>query len=74
MLLKTVTTDAGRGRAWIRAALNEHSLERYVHLFLADPALLEQHYEPWAFVRDEVRTFSTITRARICGCCQTYEI
>lgn len=34
--LKTITTDIGRGRAWLRCALNEHSLERYVHMLLAD--------------------------------------
>ena len=54
MLLKSVNSDAGRGRAWLRASLNEHSLERYVHLFLADPKVLEQHYEPTSFIRDEV--------------------
>ena len=54
MLLKLINTDAGRGRAWIRASLNEHSLERYVHLFLEDLEILNQHYESWAFIRDEV--------------------
>ena len=54
MLLKSVNTEAGRGRAWLRASLNEHSLERYVHLFLSDQQILEQHYEPSAFIRDEV--------------------
>lgn len=34
--LKAITTDIGRGRAWLRCALNEHSLERYVHMLLAD--------------------------------------
>lgn len=34
--LKTISTDIGRGRAWLRCALNEHSLERYVHMLLAD--------------------------------------
>jgi sorting nexin-29 len=54
MLLKSVNTDAGRGRAWLRASLNEHSLERYVHLFLGDQDILEQHYDSSAFIRDEV--------------------
>jgi sorting nexin-29 len=55
MLLKSINTDEGRTRAWIRASLNEHSLERYVHLFLSDPDILDQHFETWAFIRDEVK-------------------
>ncbi|KAG8145572.1 putative Sorting nexin-29 isoform X1 protein, partial [Naja naja] len=34
--LRNITTDTGRGRAWLRCALNEHSLERYLHMLLAD--------------------------------------
>ncbi len=60
MLLKSVNTEAGRGRAWLRAALNEHSLERYVHLFLSDQQILEHHYEPFAFIRDEVNILHII--------------
>lgn len=41
--LKTITTDIGRGRAWLRCALNEHSLERYVHMLLADKNRLRYH-------------------------------
>ena len=47
-----VTTDSGRGRAWIRAALNERSLERYLQVMLAKPELLSEYYEDWAFMRD----------------------
>ena len=32
MMLKNVKTDAGRGRSWLRSALNEHSLERFENL------------------------------------------
>ncbi|XP_049992448.1 sorting nexin-29-like [Alexandromys fortis] len=34
--LHHITADVGRGRAWLRCALNEHSLERYLHMLLAD--------------------------------------
>uniref|UniRef100_A0A5F8GQN2 Sorting nexin 29 n=1 Tax=Monodelphis domestica TaxID=13616 RepID=A0A5F8GQN2_MONDO len=34
--LRNISTDVGRGRAWLRCALNEHSLERYIHMLLAD--------------------------------------
>lgn len=34
--LRHIASDVGRGRAWLRCALNEHSLERYLHMLLAD--------------------------------------
>lgn len=34
--LRQITSELGRGRAWLRCALNEHSLERYLHTLLAD--------------------------------------
>ena len=40
LTIKGITTDAGRGRAWLRSAINEHSLERYVHLLLGNETLL----------------------------------
>ncbi|GFR99499.1 sorting nexin-29 [Elysia marginata] len=53
--LKLVNTDCGRGRAWLRASLNEHSLERYMHMLIERDELLAQHYEDWAFLRDGER-------------------
>ncbi|VDI83214.1 sorting nexin-29 [Mytilus galloprovincialis] len=53
--LKHINTDAGRGRAWLRASLNEHSLERYMHMLLERDELLSNHYETWAFLRDQER-------------------
>lgn len=50
--LRNIYTDVGRGRAWIRCALNEKTLSRYVESFIANGALLEQFYEDWAFLRD----------------------
>ncbi|XP_053327430.1 sorting nexin-29 [Spea bombifrons] len=54
--LKNITTDIGRGRAWLRCALNEHSLERYVHMLLGDPSRLSFYYEDWSFLLDEERS------------------
>ena len=45
MLLKQVTTDLGRGKAWLRSSLNEHSLERYFHILISDKENLTQFYE-----------------------------
>lgn len=55
MLLKNIHTDIGRGRAWLRSALNEKSLERYMHMILADPAQVRIFYEDWAFLMDQER-------------------
>lgn len=38
--LRHIASDVGRGRAWLRCALNEHSLERYLHMLLADHSRL----------------------------------
>ncbi|XP_068100808.1 sorting nexin-29 isoform X5 [Hyperolius riggenbachi] len=61
--LKNITTDIGRGRAWLRCALNEHSLERYVHMLLGDPNRLSFFYEDWSFVLDEERSSMLPTMA-----------
>ncbi|KAJ7373483.1 Sorting nexin-29 [Desmophyllum pertusum] len=55
LALEKATTDAGRGRAWLRSALNEHSLERYFHHMLGNKTLLSQFYEKEAFFMDEER-------------------
>uniref|UniRef100_A0A8C0UKB5 Sorting nexin 29 n=1 Tax=Cyanistes caeruleus TaxID=156563 RepID=A0A8C0UKB5_CYACU len=61
--LKAITTDIGRGRAWLRCALNEHSLERYVHMLLADKNRLSVFYEDWSFMMDEERSSMIPTMA-----------
>ena len=33
--LSHVTSELGRGRAWLRAAINERTLENYMHAVLA---------------------------------------
>ena len=54
--LKNVTTDTGRGRAWLRSALNEQSLEKYFYMLLGDEIRLREFYEDWAFFRDKDRS------------------
>ncbi|CAG2107212.1 unnamed protein product, partial [Medioppia subpectinata] len=54
LLLRNIRTDTGRGKAWLRSALNEHSLERYVLSLLSDSLCLRNDfYEENAFMRDE---------------------
>ncbi|XP_064528926.1 sorting nexin-29 isoform X2 [Pseudopipra pipra] len=61
--LRAITSDIGRGRAWLRCALNEHSLERYVHMLLADKNRLSVFYEDWSFMMDEERSSMIPTMA-----------
>ncbi|KAI5940037.1 Sorting nexin-29 [Manis javanica] len=61
--LRHITSDVGRGRAWLRCALNEHSLERYLHMLLADRGRLSTFYEDWSFVMDEERSSMLPTMA-----------
>ncbi|XP_077774615.1 sorting nexin-29 isoform X3 [Podarcis muralis] len=61
--LRNITTDVGRGRAWLRCALNEHSLERYFHMLLADKSRLSVFYEDWSFMMDEERSSMIPTMA-----------
>jgi hypothetical protein len=62
LLLHRVCTDWGRGRAWLRACLNERSLERGLSSLRAAPSLAT-HYHPWAFLRDEERASTLTTMA-----------
>ncbi|XP_037363478.1 sorting nexin-29 isoform X2 [Talpa occidentalis] len=61
--LRHIASDVGRGRAWLRCALNEHSLERYLHMLLADRSRLSTFYEDWSFVMDEERASMLPTMA-----------
>ncbi|XP_014601263.1 PREDICTED: sorting nexin-29 [Polistes canadensis] len=51
-ILRKVRTDYGRGRAWLRAILNERSLERNLHTVI-NPDKLSSFYEEWAFLLDQ---------------------
>ncbi|XP_060553187.1 sorting nexin-29-like [Ruditapes philippinarum] len=53
MNLKNINTDSGRGRSWLRASFNEHSLERYMHMLVESDSLLSQFYHSWAFLKDQ---------------------
>ncbi|XP_046398372.1 sorting nexin-29 isoform X2 [Ischnura elegans] len=57
LCLRRVTTDVGRGRAWLRSSLNERSLERISHSLIwpAPASLSDAFYHSWAFIRDEER-------------------
>uniref|UniRef100_A0A7N9AYW1 Sorting nexin 29 n=1 Tax=Mastacembelus armatus TaxID=205130 RepID=A0A7N9AYW1_9TELE len=61
--LHHISSELGRGRAWLRCALNEHSLERYLHTLLADRQRLGTYYEDWAFILDEERSSMLPTMA-----------
>uniref|UniRef100_A0A8C5N4C1 Sorting nexin 29 n=1 Tax=Gouania willdenowi TaxID=441366 RepID=A0A8C5N4C1_GOUWI len=61
--LRHISSELGRGRAWLRCALNEHSLERYLQSLLADRTRLGTYYEDWAFILDEERSSMLPTMA-----------
>ena len=63
LVLKQVWTDVGRGRAWLRSSLNEHSLERYLHCMLGSTEHLSVFYEDWAFLMDQERSSMLPTMA-----------
>lgn len=48
-----ITSDVGKGRAWLRSALNEHSLERMLQMILGDAVTLQTFYSADAFMLDE---------------------
>ncbi|KAF8792088.1 Pleckstrin homology domain-containing family [Argiope bruennichi] len=50
---KQVTSDVGRGRAWLRAALNDGLIASYVSNMLSDKSGLQKHYNNSAYLRDE---------------------
>lgn len=54
-VLRNIHTDYGRGRAWLRAALNERSLERHL-LSIINSNTLAPFYEDWAFLLDQERS------------------
>ncbi|XP_066297277.1 pleckstrin homology domain-containing family M member 2-like [Branchiostoma lanceolatum] len=58
-----VTTDLGRGRAWLYLALNENALESYLRVFQENSALVRKYYVRHALLRDEQRLLVMTTLA-----------
>lgn len=52
--IQNVHTDYGRGRAWLRSAINEHSLDRYLRMLFSDENLLLNYYEPSSLMNDTI--------------------
>jgi len=50
--LTAITTDIGKGRAWIRLALNDGFLCSYLSAMASDKDSLEKHYNRNALLRD----------------------
>ncbi|KAJ8320707.1 hypothetical protein KUTeg_002294 [Tegillarca granosa] len=53
--LQNVTTDLGRGRAWLFMALNESSLESYLRCFEMNEKLVKKYYVKESLVLDQQR-------------------
>lgn len=51
-LLRQIWTDRGRARAWLRSAINERSLERYMSA-LINSTNLSTYYEDWSFLLNQ---------------------
>ncbi|KAK3601297.1 hypothetical protein CHS0354_011893 [Potamilus streckersoni] len=61
--LRNVTTDLGRGRAWLFMALNDSLLESYICCFQQNQKLLSKYYVRDALVRDQERLNILVTLA-----------
>ena len=51
--MRNTKTEHARARAWLRLAINEHSLESYISVLLQDKSLLSAQYDKFAFLRDD---------------------
>ncbi|KAH8319187.1 hypothetical protein KR067_012905 [Drosophila pandora] len=51
--LKQIWTNVGRGRAFIRASLNEKRLHSHVLTWLSDEEQLNRFYTPWSLLLNE---------------------
>lgn len=69
-MLRKVQTDYGRGRAWLRAVLNERSLERHLHT-VVNPDALSPFYEEWAFLLDQEKN-SVLPNVAAGTCCSAF--
>lgn len=55
-LLSNIKNDYGRGKAWLRASINERCLEKYMHLCINNENLIFQFYEKWAFMHNSEKS------------------
>lgn len=62
--IQNVSTDYGRGRAWLRSAINEHSLDRYLRMLFSDENLLFNYYEPSSLMNDTSSRECLLTSAK----------
>lgn len=51
--LSLISTDIGRGRAWLRIALNDGLIISYLGTILSDKSSLQKFYYTTAYLRDE---------------------
>lgn len=51
--LKQTWTKWGKGRSFIRATLNEHSLHRYILTWISEKQTLYKYYSHWSLLLDE---------------------
>lgn len=51
-MLSLITTDVGRCRAWLRLAVNDCLLSRYLEAMRCDGSALKPYYRHSAFIRD----------------------
>ncbi|CAI9740620.1 Hypothetical predicted protein [Octopus vulgaris] len=59
--LQRITTDLGRGRAWLFLALNENLLESYMRCFLENTSVVKKYYVREALVLDQQRMNVLVT-------------
>lgn len=63
--LRLVNHDVGRGRAWLRLALNEGLLSSYLSAMSRDKVTARRHYQREAVVRD-TDTLDQMARQVLC--------
>eukprot|EP00730_Choanoeca_flexa_P003284 TRINITY_DN11353_c0_g1_i7.p1 TRINITY_DN11353_c0_g1~~TRINITY_DN11353_c0_g1_i7.p1 ORF type:complete len:729 (+),score=185.61 TRINITY_DN11353_c0_g1_i7:99-2285(+) len=54
-VLRNITTDSGRGRAWLRTALNEQTLQAFFKRLTAHPEVVRNYYDDHSILLDEDR-------------------
>ncbi|XP_002737998.1 pleckstrin homology domain-containing family M member 2-like [Saccoglossus kowalevskii] len=54
-MLNNITTDLGRGRAWLYMALNENLIESYLRCFAENVKVVRKYYVEHSIMRDDQR-------------------